>query len=92
MTGAAPVMRCLREVTPEQVAEILLVQAAEVARPAAVPPEARIDALEAAGDLDDECRWFARRAAFLPDLDLGSTSPMRYSREPSGLLGSVLLG
>jgi hypothetical protein len=57
-------------VTPAQVAEILLVQAAEEAQPAALSPEARIDALEAAGDLDEERAWFARRARHLLDHEL----------------------
>jgi hypothetical protein len=63
-------------VTPENVAEILLVEAAEEARPEAVPDEARIDALEAAGDLDDERRWFARRAAYLLDGPLRAYRPL----------------
>ena len=67
--------------TPEQVAEILLVQAAEEVRPAAVPPEARIDALEAAGDLDDERAWFARRASFLLAHGLGVYRPLLRVRD-----------
>jgi hypothetical protein len=63
-------------VTPEEAAENLLVQAAEETQPAAVAPEARIDALEAAGDLDDEGAWFARRAEFLLDLELAAWRPL----------------
>lgn len=62
--------------TPEQAAEILLVQAAEEAEPDAVSPEARIDALEAAGDLDDEGAWFARRAELLLDRELAAWRPL----------------
>jgi hypothetical protein len=62
--------------TAEQAAEILLVRAAEEAQPAAVAPEARIDALEAAGDLDDERAWFARRAEFLLDDELAAWRPL----------------
>jgi hypothetical protein len=53
--------------TPQQAAEILLVRAVEEVRPQALPPGATVDALEAAGDLDDEGAWFARRAAWLLD-------------------------
>jgi hypothetical protein len=53
--------------TPEQAAEILLVQAVEEVQPEALPPGSTVDALEAAGDLDDEGAWFARRAAWLLD-------------------------
>jgi len=63
-------------VTPEQVAEILLVRAAEEAGPGPLSPEARIDALEAAGDLDDEKAWFARRAAHLLDHALAAHRPL----------------
>ena len=65
-----------RELTAEQAAEILLVQATEEAQPAAVSPEARIDALEAAGDLDDEGAWFARRAEFLLEVELAAWRPL----------------
>jgi hypothetical protein len=68
-------------VTPEQVAEILLVQAAEEAEPAALPPEARIDALEAAGDLDDERAWFARRARHLLGHQLAARRPLLRVRD-----------
>jgi hypothetical protein len=53
--------------TPEQAAEILLVQAVEEVQPEALPPGSTVDALEAAGDLEDEGAWFARRAAWLLD-------------------------
>jgi hypothetical protein len=59
-------------VSADQVAEILLVRAAEEAGAAELGPEAQIDALEAAGDLDDERTWFARRAAWLLDHELGA--------------------
>jgi len=68
-------------VTPERVAEILLVQAAEEAQPAALPPEARIDALEAAGDLDDEASWFARRARYLLVHELARFRPLLSVRD-----------
>jgi hypothetical protein len=68
-------------VTPEQVAEILLVQAAEEVQPAALPPEARIDALEAAGDLDDERAWFARRARYLLGQPLAGARPLLHVRD-----------
>jgi hypothetical protein len=63
-------------VNSEQAAEILLVQATEEAQPEAVAPEARIDALEAAGDLDEEGAWFARRAEFLLDAELAAWRPL----------------
>jgi hypothetical protein len=72
-------------VTPEQVAEILLVRAAEEAQPDAVPPEARIDALEAAGDLDDERAWFARRARHLLDHELARYRPLLRVRDAFAL-------
>jgi hypothetical protein len=68
-------------VTPAQVAEILLVQAAEEMQPAALSPEARIDALEAAGDLDEERAWFARRARHLLDHELSSYLPLLRARD-----------
>ena len=75
--------------TPEQVAEILLVQAAEEAQPDAVPSEARIDALEAAGDLDDERAWFARRAAHLLEHALADQRPLL--RLPDAFAPSLLV-
>jgi hypothetical protein len=72
-------------VTPEQAAEILLVEAAEEVRPAAVPPEARIDALEAAGDLDDERAWFARRARHLLGRELARYRPLLRVRDAFAL-------
>ena len=51
-------------------------QAIEEAQPAALSPEVRIDALEAAGDLDDERAWFARRAEFLLDFELAAWRPL----------------
>jgi hypothetical protein len=68
-------------VTPEQVAEILLVQAAEEVEPEALSPEARIDALEAAGDLDDERAWFARRARHLLGHELAVRRPLLRLRD-----------
>ncbi len=68
-------------VTPAQVAEILLVQAAEEVQPAALSPEARIDALEAAGDLDEERAWFARRARHLLDQELSRYLPLLRARD-----------
>ena len=67
--------------TPGQAAEILLVQAAEEAQPGALAPEARIDALEAAGDLDDERAWFARRARHLLDHGLSRYVPLLRARD-----------
>jgi hypothetical protein len=72
-------------VTPEQAAEILLVEAVEEVRPAAVPPEARIDALEAAGDLDDERAWFARRARHLIGRELTRYRPLLRVRDAFAL-------
>jgi hypothetical protein len=63
-------------VTPEQAAEILLVQATEEVAPEAVPPETRLGALEAAGDLDEEGAWFTRRAEFLLDAELAAWRPL----------------
>ena len=70
--------------TPEQVAEILLVQAAEETQSAALAPEARIDALEAAGDLDDERAWFARRARHLLAHELAGYRPLLRVRLQRG--------
>ena len=71
--------------TPEQAAEILLVRAAEEARPDAVSPEARFDALEAAGDLDDERAWFARRARHLLGHELARYRPLLRVRDAFAL-------
>jgi hypothetical protein len=68
-------------VTPERVAEILLVQAAEEAAPDALAPEVRIDALEAAGDLDEETAWFARRARWLLEHPLATYLPLLRVRD-----------
>ena len=67
--------------TPEQVADVLLVQAAEEAGPPALPPEARIDALEAAGEPDDERAWFARRARHLLGRELAAYRPLLKVRD-----------
>jgi hypothetical protein len=63
----------------EQAAEILLVRAVEEAQP--LGPETRVDALEAAGDLDDARRWFARRAAHLLDGELAAWRPLLRVRD-----------
>jgi hypothetical protein len=79
-------------VTPEQAAEILLVRAAEESAPRAVAPEQRIDALEAAGDLDDERAWFARRARHLLDGALTGYRPLLRARDAfSPRLAGLLL-
>lgn len=67
--------------TPEQVADVLLVQAAEEVGSPALPPEARIDALEAAGELDDERAWFARRARHLLGRELAAYRPLLRVRD-----------
>jgi hypothetical protein len=51
--------------TADQAAEILLVRAIEESDSVPVSHEGRVDSLEAAGELDDEESWFARRAEFL---------------------------
>lgn len=70
--------------TPEA-SRILLVRAAEEVGNRPVPPEALVDAIEAAGDLDDERTWLARRALKLLDHDLAPYSPLL------GLTGMVTL-
>jgi hypothetical protein len=59
-----------------ETAEILLVRAIEETRADAVPAAALVDALVAAGDLDDEPRWLARRARFLLDGVLSAYRPL----------------
>lgn len=53
--------------TRSEAAGVLLVRAIEESRPDAIPPEVLIDALGAAGDMDDEAGWLSRRASFLLD-------------------------
>jgi hypothetical protein len=58
--------------TTTQAAEILVVRAVEEEEEEAganelIAPAERVDALTAAGDLDDEIAWLARRATFLLD-------------------------
>src|SRR4030095_13535254 len=81
--------------TPEQVAEILLVQAAEETRPDAVPAEARIDALEAARDPADEKAGVARGAPVLPRGALAGAGALGdekawFARRAAFLLGGAL--
>ena len=67
--------------TAERVAEILLVEAVEEVRHAELSPEARIDALEAAGDLDEERALFGRRARHLLDRELSRYLPLLRARD-----------
>ncbi len=57
--------------TPTQAAEILVVRAIEEEEEGTgnelIAPAERVDALTAAGDLDDEIGWLSRRATFLLD-------------------------
>jgi hypothetical protein len=59
-----------------QTAEILLVRAIEETREDAVPAATLVDALTAAGDLEDEPRWLVRRARFLLDGVLSAYRPL----------------
>jgi len=61
---------------PTQAAQILLVRAVEETRPEAIPPEALVDALTAAGDLDEGPAWLSRRAAYLVDRCLAAYRPL----------------
>jgi Protein of unknown function (DUF2868) len=65
-------------------ARVLLVRALEEAQPEAIPPEARIDALAAAGSLADEHAWLARRARYLLDGPLAAYRPLLDLTEAAG--------
>lgn len=57
-------------------AEILVVRAVEEVRPDAIPSATLVDALAAAGDLDDEPGWLWRRATYLLDQCLTPYRPL----------------
>lgn len=57
-------------------AEILLVRAVEEVQPDAIPSAALVDAVGAAGDLDDESGWLWRRATYLLDRCLTAYRPL----------------
>lgn len=77
--------------TTDSAAQILLVRAIEEAEGVEIPPGARIDALEAAGDLDDERDWFARRAAYLLEHPLVAYRPLLGVRSVlAPRLGAIL--
>ena len=59
-----------------QAAEIVLVRAVEETRPEIIPPEALVDALTAAGDLEAEAAWLSRRAAYLVERFLAAYRPL----------------
>jgi hypothetical protein len=77
---------------------VLLVRAAEQDGEHTLAQAARIDAIEAAGDLDDEVVWLDRRAAYLLDHDLGvyrgllSITRATALRPLLVLCGALLLG
>ena len=74
-------------------AEILVVRAVEERRPDAVPGAVIVDALAAAGDLDDERLWLWRRAHFLLDGMLASYRPLaRLTTALDGGTAALLLG
>lgn len=55
-------------------------------------PEALVDAIEAAGDLEDEHTWHARRAAYLLERDLSPYSPLLGMTELATLPTLMVLG
>jgi hypothetical protein len=59
-----------------QAAEIVLVRAVEETRPDVIPPEALVDALTAAGDLEAETSWLSRRATYLVERFLAAYRPL----------------
>jgi hypothetical protein len=65
-------------------ARVLLVRALEEERPEAIPPEARIDALAAAGSLEDESAWLVRRARYLLGGPLAAYRPLLDLTETAG--------
>jgi Protein of unknown function (DUF2868) len=72
-------------VTEREAAEILLVRAVEEGDSPAIPPEAAVDAVVAAGEPDDAAAWFGRRARHLLEHELaGYGSLLRVAELPSG--------